>query len=81
MSPSPWKKDWQSGIKCCKDCVPPKRHVRCHSKCEEYNKEWEENEKRKEYERTHRPVVLKSYDFDEINFSYSKRYKKKGRRD
>lgn len=21
---------------CCKDCVPPKRHIGCHSTCEEY---------------------------------------------
>lgn len=23
-------------VECCKDCVPPKRHVGCHSTCETY---------------------------------------------
>ena len=32
------------GIKCCKDCVPPKRHLKCHSNCEEYLKEKAKNE-------------------------------------
>lgn len=27
------------GIKCCKDCVAPKRHPGCHGTCEEYKKE------------------------------------------
>lgn len=26
-------------IKCCKDCIPPKRHLGCHSNCPEYLKE------------------------------------------
>lgn len=24
------------GIKCCKDCVAPKRHTGCHENCSEY---------------------------------------------
>ena len=27
------------GIKCCKDCVPPKRHIGCHGTCQEYASE------------------------------------------
>ena len=23
-------------IRCCRECVPPKRHPGCHSRCEEY---------------------------------------------
>lgn len=26
-------------IRCCKDCIPPKRKVGCHAYCEEYIKE------------------------------------------
>ena len=26
-------------IDCCKDCVPPKRHMNCHSTCPEYKKQ------------------------------------------
>lgn len=32
------------GVKCCKDCIPPKRQLGCHSKCEEYIKEKAEND-------------------------------------
>lgn len=34
-------------IKCCKDCVAPKRHPGCHDHCPEYNKENAENKARK----------------------------------
>ena len=26
-------------INCCRGCVPPKRHAKCHATCEEYMKE------------------------------------------
>lgn len=32
-------------IKCCKDCMPPTRHIGCHAECDKYQKEkakWEE---------------------------------------
>lgn len=31
-------------IRCCKNCVAPKRHLGCHIDCEEYLKEKAENE-------------------------------------
>lgn len=31
-------------IKCCKDCVPPKRHPGCHSQCPDYLREKAEHE-------------------------------------
>ena len=34
-------------IKCCKNCVPPKRSPRCHSTCEDYLREKAEYEKEK----------------------------------
>lgn len=33
-------------IKCCKDCVAPKRHVGCHGTCPEYLKEKAEHDER-----------------------------------
>ena len=35
-------------IKCCKECVAPKRHPGCHGTCEEYLAERAEYEKQKE---------------------------------
>ena len=34
-------------IKCCKDCVAPKRHPGCHDHCPEYQKEKADHEARK----------------------------------
>lgn len=37
-----------TGIKCCKDCVAPKRYPGCHSNCPEYlmeKKLWDEQKK------------------------------------
>ena len=28
-----------AGIKCCRECVPPKRYPGCGAKCEEYKEE------------------------------------------
>lgn len=39
-------------ITCCKDCIPPKRHMHCHSTCEEYIKQSnalkEDNERKRQ---------------------------------
>ena len=34
-------------IKCCKDCVAPKRYPSCHDRCHEYQKQKAEYEERK----------------------------------
>lgn len=34
-------------ISCCRNCVPPKRHIGCHSTCEKYLAEKAEYAKRK----------------------------------
>lgn len=39
---------YSKGITCCKNCVPPKRHVGCHSTCETYIKAKEEYKKEKD---------------------------------
>lgn len=36
------------GIKCCYKCVEPKRHIGCHSTCEDYIKEKAEYEIKKQ---------------------------------
>ena len=66
-------------IKCCKDCVPPTRYPGCHDKCEQYLKEKAEYEKRKEYAKAHKTVMLTNYDFDEIAYINPKRYKRRNR--
>lgn len=43
-------------IKCCRDCVPPKRHSRCWSTCPEYIKEKAQEDERREAERIRREV-------------------------
>lgn len=34
-------------IKCCRYCVPPKRHAGCHGSCEDYAIEKAEHEEKK----------------------------------
>ena len=34
--------------RCCRYCVPPRRHVGCHAACEDYQKEMKANEERYE---------------------------------
>lgn len=36
------------GIRCCTNCVPPKRHSGCHGTCPEYTKEKAEHEAERE---------------------------------
>lgn len=41
-------------IRCCKDCVPPKRFVGCHSTCPDYlreKEEWDNTRKRMQAQR------------------------------
>ena len=63
-------------IDCCKNCVPPKRHLGCHSKCKEYAEEKEEWDKKKEWERKNRPPKITNYDFEEINYAHCKTHKR-----
>lgn len=63
------------GIKCCKDCVAPKRHPGCHATCKEYidEKAQYEVDKQKAKEDMARIPDLKPFDFDVNAFSKSKR--------
>ena len=65
-------------ISCCKNCVAPKRHSGCHSNCEDYKKAKEDNEKKKKWEKEHRPVPLSNYDFDKIRCTAPGRVRSKG---
>ena len=54
-------------IKCCKDCIPPKRHIGCHDICEEYKKEKAEYEIKKQKERAERRKLgspMSKHEFD-----------------
>ena len=61
-------------IKCCKNCIPPKRHLACHDTCEEYLGE------KAKYE--HEKAVIrkrKDLETDIYNIEYSgmrKRYER-----
>ena len=66
-------------ITCCKNCVPPKRHLGCHSTCEQYLREKAEYEKQKEYARAHKTVILTNYDFDKIAYANFKCRKRRNR--
>lgn len=43
-------------IKCCKDCVPPKRYPGCHDRCQEYLEE----------KRIHDEIKQKRYEENQI---------------
>lgn len=63
-------------IRCCKDCIPPKRHIGCHADCKEYIKEKAqlEEDKKKEKE-NNKTVSISSYDFNKI--AYGNKRKKR----
>ena len=67
----PW--DNYSKIKCCKDCVAPKRHLGCHDTCKEYKEQKKEHEAKKEKERTNRAVVISKYDFEMLPYISKRR--------
>lgn len=55
-------------IKCCKDCVAPKRHPGCHDTCEDYKKEiaeYKANEQRKKEFIKNNPYIT-NYDFNKF---------------
>lgn len=65
-------------IKCCRYCVPPQRHLGCHSACPDYIREkaeWEE-EKAK-IKATKENSNLTQFDFDKICYANSKNRKRR----
>ena len=66
-------------IKCCKNCVPPTRHLGCHAKCNKYLEEKAKWEKEKKFAKANKTATLTNYDFDEIIFSTCKYHKRRNR--
>nr|DAI61187.1 MAG TPA: hypothetical protein [Caudoviricetes sp.] len=49
------------GIKCCKDCIAPKRHAGCHATCAEYLSEKKAHDELREKERKWREAANSLY--------------------
>lgn len=62
---NPWSNYYT--VKCCKDCVAPKRHPGCHDTCKEYNDEKQRQEARKQKRKDEREKMgrpMGKHDFD-----------------
>lgn len=71
----PWWKD-KSKIKCCKDCVPPKRYPGCGSSCEQYKQEKAKDQELKQKARIEKEKMGRAigrHDFDMTNFKCRRR--------
>lgn len=65
-------------IRCCNGCVPPKRHLNCHSTCKEYIKEktkWKED-KKKIRENLKDTPRIRIQDYNETDLIRTRRHKK-----
>ena len=60
-------------IKCCKFCVPPKRHLACHDTCEEY---LEEKSKYEEEKAVKREYMNLETDIFNVEHGKMKRYER-----
>ena len=71
-------------IKCCKDCVSPKRHDNCHAHCPDYNTEVIMNivTKAKAEKEKMTANIITGQKFDGVDRAYKRhgRYKKRVRR-
>ena len=65
------------GIRCCKDCVPPKRTATCHSTCKEYLKEKAQLEKDKKMAKANEAPNVTQFDFDKICYAGCGRNKRR----
>lgn len=50
-----------SHIECCKNCVSPKRHPSCHSKCKDYIREKELHDLEREATRKEKEAYYNSF--------------------
>lgn len=66
-------------IQCCRNCVPPERHIGCHGTCEKYKKERIELEKEKEDLKRQKLYELHDSDFNQIGIANSKHHLRKRR--
>lgn len=60
-------------IKCCKNCVPPKRHSGCGANCKEYQEERKKLDEEREIVRKNKSKAIFGYIHDK-NLKF-KRYK------
>lgn len=65
------------GINCCENCIPPKRHLGCHSTCKEYADEKAQLEKDKIKFKANRAQSITAYDFNKIIYVSGKSRKNK----
>lgn len=56
-------------IRCCRNCVPPKRHLGCHDRCKEYLEEKAEDERIKEKTKFERKLTATKFDFNKIGYA------------
>ena len=63
---------WSGGskIKCCKDCVAPKRHAGCHDTCKDYKKEKMQNNAKKKKEMIERRKLGRPFGKHEFDMLY-----------
>ena len=76
----PGRYDGGGKIRCCENCVEPKRHIGCHSTCEEYKQEKLKNDLAREKEREQKQKIgctVKKYEFDTVIKMRKSRAKKK----
>lgn len=66
-------------MKCCKDCIAPKRHLGCHATCEDYAKAKEEDKAKKKWLKESCHPRISNFDFNEANYIGSKHYNRKDR--
>lgn len=64
-------------IKCCKDCVPPKRKIGCHAHCEEYLTEKAELDAQREAD-LQKKIIAKGL-YEERRDAVYKAMKRRGR--
>lgn len=65
-------------IKCCKNCIPPKRHKDCHSTCKDYKEEKQQLEEENELIRANKNCVYADYEHDKIvKYAHNKHLKKR----
>ena len=67
------------GIKCCKNCVPPQRHVGCHAKCSKYLEEKAKFEEEKARVRQDQAYTIYSSDLDMLACMHKPRKDKRRR--
>lgn len=63
---------------CCKDCI--KRHVGCHSTCEDYIEAKKKYEERKQWEKEHAAPDIRPIDFNKLGYGAKTKTKPKFRK-